>query len=177
MIPTGFSLCERHSSEFSRPYHQSVLQKAGGFEVTQESGDGLIDLLRNPCEFLVDIRMVVPVVAGTTRSAPQLDKSHVALEHAPGNEASLTEVASDFPVHAIMLFDPVTLLIEIKHFRGCQLQPSRPFVGLNARLGDGVFGIHRPQPAKQGSSFRFTLLGNVRDMAWGMKKSDGILST
>ena len=52
VIPTGFSLGERHSSEFSRPYHQSVLQKAGGFEVTQESGDGLIDLLRNPWEFL-----------------------------------------------------------------------------------------------------------------------------
>jgi len=83
------------AAEFTAPDHKGVFEETSLLEIEKEGGDGLIRL--GP-EFPVAFRNLGVTVPGLTRSVPDLDKTHSALDEAAGDKhlASMEGVAVEF---------------------------------------------------------------------------------
>src|SRR5579871_2576040 len=71
------------AAEFRRPHDERVVQQATPFEVLEESGNGLIDSLRE-LGVLGHVGVGVPIVVGAT--VDQLDAADAALGEAAGDQ-------------------------------------------------------------------------------------------
>src|SRR6516164_11539042 len=78
----------RSAAKFRSPHDERVVQQSAPFEVLEESGNGLIDSLRE-LGVLGHVGVGVPIVVGA--AVDQLDEADAALGEAAGDQTLPTE--------------------------------------------------------------------------------------
>ncbi len=134
VVVTGESaLAVGGASEFSGEDDEGVIEHAALFEVVDEAGAGLVDVVGLAAHFIGEVDVVVPA------TVEELDEADAALGHAAGEEAVAGEGAGFFDFGAVEFFvDGFVLAGEVGELGDGGLHAEGHFL-----LGDGGldFGV------------------------------------
>ena len=103
-------------------------------QVAEQSGDRPVNGAGDRGQFARDVGVVVPVVLGPARAAPDLDEPHAALEQPAGQEAAAAEVGGRRVVQSIHALRRGCLACEVECFGSRLLHAGGQLVGVDARL-------------------------------------------
>ena len=87
-------LRERHAAEFGIPEYQRVIQEPALPKIDEQAGNGFVGCRAHRRQFLLNAGVIVPIVGRAAGAAPDLDKSHATLDHAPCQETTAPEILS-----------------------------------------------------------------------------------
>ena len=83
MIATGIGIAvavaNGLAAELTTPHHQSAVEQSALFQIGQERGNGLVDLLGLFRQTILDVLMVIPA------AGPDLNEAHPPFDQPPGN--------------------------------------------------------------------------------------------
>lgn len=133
MVPaTVFALASGGAAELGGPQYEGVVQHAALFEIGDEGGGGLIDVV-GEVGVLFHVAVRVPVGAGA--GVDEFDETDAALGETAGDEALPSEVgtgAFDRAVEAVEMADVGGFLAEVEGFGGGLLHLESGLEGFDA---------------------------------------------
>ena len=94
VIATAGALGEGGAPEFAGENDEGVIEKSAGFEVLNERGDGLVDLVGHGAVAAFDVAVLIPGVGTISATdavgaAGEFDKAYATFNEAAGDEALL----------------------------------------------------------------------------------------
>ena len=92
VVATVTALRKWRAAEFAGPDEQRAVEQAAGFEILDERGDGLVDLVRHLAVAFFEGTVVVPGIrsiaaAEVVGERAEFDEAHAALDQAPSEQA------------------------------------------------------------------------------------------
>src|SRR5262249_38330763 len=86
-VPSIRQLRARSAAKLASPHNQSLAEQAARFQIFEQRRDGLIDGPGVGSMSCFERAMLIPAVDALTLRREQLDESHAALHHPPGQQA------------------------------------------------------------------------------------------
>ncbi len=138
LAPFGIGgVVEGRASEFRGPHDERVFHHPALFEITQQRGDGLIDVLR---QWRVGHHVAVRVPVAGGAGVDEFDETHAALDETSRGEALPAEAGVLPPLETVAGESGIGLLFEIERGRHGHLHAEGGFEGLHSRGEQRIAG-------------------------------------
>ncbi len=115
VIPSVSFLAHRRTAKFSAPDDEGFVQKPSGFEVSDKTDYGQVDLPAKPGVIALHLAMAIPLASG---SVIELDKANPAFDQPSGEQALLTEDLGVTIIQTVKRFGRRRLLVQVDRFGG-----------------------------------------------------------
>src|SRR4029079_16426273 len=132
VVATGSALRERLAAELGAEDHERVREQAALVQVLKQRRAGPIHRAGDRRQFLDDVGVVVPVITGAARAAPDLDEARTAFEESSREQTATAEVGGGGIVEAVLRAGLVGLARQVERFGGVLLHPGGELVALDA---------------------------------------------
>ena len=129
VIPPVSFLAHRGTAKFTAPDDEGFVQKPSGFEVSDKTDYGQVDLLTKPGVVALHLGMAIPLASG---SVIELYEANPPLHQSAGEEALLAEDLCVPLIQAVERLGSRRLLLKVNRFGGVHLHVGGKLITADA---------------------------------------------